>query len=939
MGSKATIARDRASPASEILLCGAAMAYNKCLFFVLWGCFVPAFLHLGCSGAVSGGEGLRVGPSVPPEVVPTGRLPRTVVPQGYRLELAIDPQRESFEGMARIDVLIQQATDTIWLHGRDLEVARAELVLPSGERLSATYEQVDEVGVARVRLEQELSPQRATLEIAYEAPFNVQLDGLYRVLEDGRWYAFTQFEAIAARRCFPGFDEPSFKTPFEVSLTVPEDLVAIANGPALEEKKLGNGQKRVRFQRSKNLPTYLVALAVGPFDVVESKPIAPNDTRKNPIPLRGIAVKGKGSKLSYALEHTGRLLETLEDYFGIAYPFSKIDIVAVPDFAAGAMENVGLITFREWLLLVDPKVASARQKRAFAYVMAHELAHQWFGNLVTMPWWNDIWLNEAFASWSEFRAIEIFDANMKPRLTQVEEAFAAMNADSLVSSRQIRQPILSNHDIQNAFDAITYSKGAGVLAMFESFLGKERFRRGVRHYLKKHSYGNATAEQFLEALSESSGIDVTEAFNSFLTQAGVPFVRVESSCDKDRATVHLEQSRYFPVGSSGNTNHSWRIPLCMKYGRGNAIQQHCRLVSEPKTSFVLAEEGGCPDWILPNAEGAGYYRWSLSEHDLKALKKAAEAGKLSSPDLLSVADSLDAAFKSAALSASQVLDFAPLFATHSERSVAKFPMRVIEFAHKYVVDGKSKEEVERFGRDVYAKAFARLGLEKEKPQEDDNEQLFRTDLVSFLAWVGRDPQLRRRIVRKAYNYLGYKSDGRLHPEMLDANLAAVALGVAVEEGEPGFIKALIERLKEENDPTLRRQFLQGLSRSKDPTVSAQLRELLIEPSIRSNEVFRFLLEQMAEAETRDPTWNWVQENYDVLVKRLPAFHSGRLPWLTASFCDRERSEPIRAFFRPRIEKLPGGPRNLRISLEAMKLCAARVVAHKEGTHAFFSRNN
>jgi alanyl aminopeptidase len=337
-------------------------------------------------------------------------------------------------------------------------------------------------------------------------------------------YVFTQFQPIAARRAFPGFDEPSFKAPFELTLTVPHGHVAVGNSPALSEEKDPSGRRRIRFAPTPPLPTYLVAWAVGPFDVVEA-PLPPSAEREHSLPLRGLAPRGRGPELRFALDHTGPLLESLERYFASPYPFAKLDVIAVPDFGAGAMENVGAFTFRDSLLLIDPDRAPEWQRRSFANVMAHELAHSWFGNLVTMPWWDDLWLNESFATW------------------MLQQVHSAMNADSLDSARSIRQPIASDHDIANAFDGITYSKGAGVLAMFERWLGEESFRAGIRRHVEEHRFGSADADDLLQALSAASGRDVSGPFQGFLTRPGVPFLRTREVCDSAGSRLVVEQSR------------------------------------------------------------------------------------------------------------------------------------------------------------------------------------------------------------------------------------------------------------------------------------------------------------------------------------------------------------------------------------------------------------
>ncbi|HET9680018.1 MAG TPA: M1 family metallopeptidase, partial [Gammaproteobacteria bacterium] len=492
--------------------------------------------------------------------IPTGRLPQTVIPQHYTVDLTMNPDEPTFSGHTEIAVKITEPVDTIWLHGKDLRVSKATLKLASGDTVPVDYQQVKDFGVVKLALPQTVQPQAATLIFDYTADFSKGLLGAYRVQEDGEWYVFTQFEPTAARMVFPSFDEPAFKTPYDITITAPAGDKVVANTPQIDSKTLDNGMVQHVYATTKPLPTYLIAFAAGPLDIVEYAAIPPNDVRDHPVPLRGVTVKGKGDQIAYALENTAGIVKALENYFQIPYPYQKLDIIAVPDFGAGAMENAGAITFREVLLLIpDPENAPSWQLEAYAGVMAHELAHQWFGNLVTMPWWNDIWLNEAFATWMAAKAVESWDPSLPVKQDIASRISRAMGADSLATARQIRQPIKSHHDIHNAFDGITYSKGGSVLLMFEQYLGEETFREGIQYHLKRFANGNADVFDFLESLSHAAGKDITPAFKTFLFQAGIPLIEFDVNCDEGKPTVTLSQSRYVPLGSTANTDQQWKV--------------------------------------------------------------------------------------------------------------------------------------------------------------------------------------------------------------------------------------------------------------------------------------------------------------------------------------------------------------------------------------------
>ncbi|MFW6197666.1 MAG: M1 family metallopeptidase, partial [Myxococcota bacterium] len=338
---------------------------------------------------------------------PLGQLPEDVRPLAYRLLMRIVPDRDRFEGEVEIPIVLAERRSVIWMHGRDLDVTSVDVVAHDGRELAATWDPVgapEADGVVAVRLPEPLSPGKATVRVRWSAAFDETLKGLYHVRAGGDAYAFTQFESTYARGAFPCFDEPVFKTPFDITLEVRAQDRALGNTPVVRSTDLPDGMKRLRLATSKPMPTYLVAWAVGPLDVVEAPPMEANEVRDRPLPLRGVAVRGKGPQLERALAETPAILASLERYLGRPYPYAKLDVVAVPDFASGAMENVGLVTFRDTLLLMDENPPEW-QKRAFAYVMSHELAHMWFGNLVTMPWWDDLWLNEAFATWLGHRTV------------------------------------------------------------------------------------------------------------------------------------------------------------------------------------------------------------------------------------------------------------------------------------------------------------------------------------------------------------------------------------------------------------------------------------------------------------------------------------------------------------------------------------------------------
>lgn len=866
-----------------------------------------------------------------PPPMPAGQLGDAVVPQRYVLDLTIVPERERFSGTVEIDLDIRAPAGVIWLHGNRLDVRSAWL--EQGEtRIEAGYEQVDKTGIARLDLAATPMPGHARLHIEYDAPFDTSLEGLYKVTEDGRDYAFTQFEATSARLAFPGFDEPAFKTPFEIHVTAPGDQRVITATPEIERKPVRQGLVRRSYAVTPPLPTYLIAFAVGPLDVVEWQPVAPNEVRDRPLPLRGVAVAGKGGQLEFALENTARIVHALERYFDYPFPYPKLDIIAVPDFAAGAMENVGAITYREPLLLLSDEAAIER-RRAYASVHAHELAHQWFGNLVTPKWWDDIWLNESFATWMGTKAAgAAFPAyGFEDRM--LERALGVMDADALASARQVRQPVESDHDIANAFDGITYAKGGAVLSMFESWLGEAAFRAGVRLHMRRFEHDVADYENFLSSLAQGSGRpEIVEAFSSFLFQPGVPLVSVRLACG-ERVELAVEQSRYLPLGSTAERDRIWKLPVCVRYGdgKGNSVRR-CELVETAAASLALPADA-CPEWVMPNAGGAGYYRFALDEAGWDAL--IARRDRLGDRELRALLDSISAAFHSGDMTTGTLVEAARMLAGHPDREVATAPIDDVTFLYDRLAESEAaRAGVAEMLREMYAERLAALGVAARESDSTD-DALLRASLAGVLIDQGEDAALRARLADMAGTYL---DDLAIERQMLDPGLVGTMLTAAVRERDPAFAEELFGRMIESTDSTFRRRALGALGASRDAEVGAMLRARIGDERLRDNEAIAIAFGQVGNAHQREAMWDWAQDedNLETLLARIPTWRKGAVVALGSGFCSNRRAEEVEDMFGERVEELEGGPRSLAQTLERIRLCAALRTEYADEVTAMFS---
>jgi len=881
------------------------------------------------------------------ERYPAGQLPEDVTPSHYSLEMTIVPDQERFSGKAVIDVRLAKPTDVIWLHGRGLDVSRVTVRDGTGPETIATWSEIpNSDGVVKLTVTKPLNSPTAQIAVTYDAPFNRQLEGLYRSQDAGTYYAFSQMEAISARLAFPGFDEPRFKTPFDIALTVRAVHTAVSNAPELKTENLPGGMKRVQFATTKALPTYLIALLVGPFDVVNWEAVPKTALRDRPIPLRGIAAKGKGPQMTYALANTAGLLTTLEDYFGIPYPFEKLDIIAATDFSAGAMENAGAIVYRESLLLMDDK-ASLSQKRRYVNVHAHEIAHHWFGNLVTPLWWNDIWLNEAFATWMADKAAATWDPAGEYDRSSLRGALGAMSSDSKSNTRRIAQPIETNGDIENAFDGITYQKGGGVLSMFEQYYGIENFRKGIKLHLERHAFGGATAEDFLKSIADANNdTKGVEAFQSFLNLPGVPLITAELKCSVKGNSVALSQSRYIArIGKPLAQTQTWKVPLCLAHGTGSARTQTCQMLESSAASIDLGA-GACPSWIMPNADGAGYYRFKLDKTDWAALTAAAD--NLTDKEVLAAINSLDAAFDIGEMDIADYLNNVRALmarkggnATWDAASALSSRLRWIK---DVLVSEKSEPAVERYIAGLYGPLYEKIGLDPTSALDRSNATqatLLRGPVVSMMALHARAAPVRQTLAQRGAAYLGVRADGTtdgaLHPEAVDANMIEEALVVAVQDMGKPVTDAIFARLKTERDGTTRSRLLSALTRDTTPATIAQLRALVLSGALRVNEVPIVVYGGMGERRNTQEGWAWFKANFEAIKMRMPSSGQGGLAGIGGRFCTQEEQADYKKFFEPKIDSLLGAARIYEASLETVEHCIALTSRQRAAADAYFAR--
>jgi alanyl aminopeptidase len=859
--------------------------------------------------------------------VPTGPLPRTVVPDHVALALKIDPAQPRFSGQVRMQVDVAEATDTIWMHGRGLAIGKATYTPAGGAPVALRAEEVDVSGVLRLSAPRPIAPGKGLVEIDYDAPFG-QLQGAYKVSPDGHDYIVTQMEPLGARTAFPGFDEPSFKQPWDITLVVPRDDVAVANSMEAKTEALPDGWKKVTFQRTEALPSYLIAFAVGPWDVVAGPDIPANGARHAPIRLRGVAAQGQGGRMRYSLAHTPEIVTALEDYFGIPYPFDKLDNLAAPDFWAGAMENAGLNVYRDSLMFPD-ETSAVRRRQSFWGVSAHELAHQWFGDLVTTRWWDDIWLNEGFATWMGNKIHGQLQPQAHTDRGLLEGAIGAMGADSLASTRRVHEPIKDFTDVQSAFDGITYQKGGATLNMFEQYIGPEKFQAGIRNYLKAHARGNATSADLIAAVAAQSDdpAAVSKAFFSFIDQPGVPFVKVDLDCSGAKPALVLEQQRYLPIGSTASADMTWGIPLTVRYGDGASVRTQKMMFTGKQGRMELAEAGSCPTWVMPNAHGTGYYRFALSPKLQDALSGA--FAQLDEREQRVYADSVTAAYGAGNLTPSQLLAALPQFASAPVRQTVTAGMGSTEWMAEYLLaDDAARDAFHARVADIYRPRLQQLGMAP-KAGEPDDDGLLRSTLVGFFAETLKDKAVRDAMNRQGRAVLGLDGDGKLDLDAVPQDLRGTALDVALQEGGKAAFDAAEKHFRASQDAVLRSQLLGAMGSTKDAAANQRMRDLVFEEGLlRRNEIFPAIGGQTGDKATRPALREWTDAHFKQIETKLAPAGAAVVNLYSAGMCSEADAAELQDKFGKRMADVEGGPRELKQTAEGIRMCAAQVQARK-----------
>jgi cytosol alanyl aminopeptidase len=847
---------------------------------------------------------------------PEFRLGDAASPQRYQATLAIDPTQPTFSGEIRIELTFARPAQVLWLHATRLVVESAQV--RQGERTIAVNVLPGGVDFAGFEAQGEpFAAGKAVATIRYTGTLDpVATRGLFRQQEAGDWYVVSQFESESARRAFPCFDEPAWKATWQVSIDAPAANVVVSNTPetSVADAPERAGWKRHVFAETKPLSSYLIAMAVGPFDVVDG-----GTGGAARVAFRYFVAKGRAADVAYAKRVTPRILEILEDYFGIPYPFEKLDSVSIPQtINFGAMENAGMITYASNLMVAKPHEETPEFKRFYAGVSAHEIAHQWFGDLVTTAWWDDIWLNEAFASWIGQKTVFGFEPAWDDGAFRARGRSRAITVDRLDSARRVRNPVLAKTEIDAAFDRITYDKGSQVLSMFEAWLTPEVFRRGVREYFKRHAWGTATSTDFFRAIGDAAGKGegALKAFTDFIEQPGVPLVSVALECKGKDASLAVSQQRLRPEGSHAG-DMQWTTPACFRYASGAGSSTQCIEVSNAARVVPLAEAKGCPDWIVGNADGVGYY---VTRYDA-ALEKRLLANARRLPVHEATAMASDAALlsESGLLSIEAALDRAQALLAHSSPVVQRGAVELLRAQRNAWLNPKQLKAKQKIARERLQPLAKGLGW-LPKANESDPTSDLRIGALPLAADLEQDATLRLEARALALKWI----DDR---KSVPAAMAGPILNTAARFADSSTYARLESATLAATDSRERRMLFKAMAHVRDPALRERAFALALAKAdgadrVNGRDVLLFLDDALEDELNRDAAFAFVRRNFEVLVAKIPPETAANFLMPLGHLCTRTGREEFRGFFNERAPKFLGGERKYAQALESIELCVA-----------------
>jgi puromycin-sensitive aminopeptidase len=769
------------------------------------------------------------------------RLTKDVLPNRYELRFDLDLDHWTAKGWERISLSTKKASREIVLHAVELDISRATI---DGVALDNVRSEA-EAQVAILTFAKEIPAGEHALEIEWTGGIRESLRGLYRSVRGEERYAATQFEAADARRAFPCFDEPEFKARFVLELTHPSGNAAIANMPVASQEEIAENRTRTRFRETPvRISTYLVAFTVGPYEAT------PEAKTPSKIPVRCWLPPGLASQAIFARDAHVRSVEWLQEYTALPYPFIKVDAIGIPDFEAGAMENPGAITYRTRLLAADEKNASIVTLKGVFSTAAHELTHMWWGDLVTMRWWTDLWLNESFASFVGEKCTAALNPEWRYWRDFVAENTSAFNLDALASTHPISIEAKNAEEASERFDAITYTKGAAVLRMIESYLGEDAFRAGVRIYLNRHKESNASADDFWHALDEASGQDVTTIMNTWIKEPGYPITTIEARESNGGLDLELSQTRYYSDRELPESPQRWPVPLVLKYGARGAVREERILLSAAR-AHVRIEDA---EWVYPNAGGRGFYRWQLDEAGDRLLDAGVK--QLAPEERLSLVDNAWALTRTGRMSLASFLHRLDTLAGEEDRTVIGAISDSLAWLGSYAVRERTERPFARFVDSFYRPIFEEVGW-RPRDDEDSDTREKRGRVIGMLGFFAAADDVRRGARDRVLRHL--EGTEPLHPDG-----AGTIIAVAATEGDDALWDRYVRRMQsaQATDAQEEARFRQALISFEDQHVARRTADAIFSSTIRTQDRGLMIIPFCGGRRTRDVAWDAVREHWD-----------------------------------------------------------------------------
>lgn len=821
---------------------------------------------------------------------------KDVFPINYELEFEPDFKKFTFKGKEKVSIKISRPTNKITLHAAELEIEQCTISY-NGKKTRPKIKLDKKTEELTLVFSQKISG-KAVLSIDFVGQLNDKLVGFYRskykYKGKEKYLATTQFEAADARRAFPCWDEPEAKATFDVSLLVDSNHTAISNMPEISKKS--KGQKTLyKFETTPIMSTYLLYLAVGEFEFISSK--------SGKTLIRVITTQGKKQQGKLSLEFTKQFLSYFEKYFKIAYPLPKLDMIAIPDFASGAMENWGAITFRETILLYDPKTSSTETKQHIAEVIAHEIAHQWFGNLVTMKWWNDLWLNESFATFMATKAVDALypEWDFWDQFL-ISEMSGGLSLDSLKSSHPIDVPVKSPSDVRQIFDEISYNKGGCVLMMLENFIGDDNFRKGLHSYLKKHEYANATTEDLWNSLGSISRQPVRQMMNTWVRQVGYPVIEAKVKDSK----LRLSQSRFLLENDGKTKQGNWIIPLSVRTGNKTVT----KLMKGPVTIPYKA------DWFKVNDGQKGFYRVKYDKDARDALGVQIEEKTISNVDRWSIHHDLFALCISGQISFRDYLDFVRHYEDEEDYVVLSDIIASLNFFYIILSKEEFWDDIKTFNHDFLNKVFARLGWDQIKG-EKSTTALLRGQVISSLGRLEDE-----EVVSEAKS----RFDNLLKTGQLNPDLRGPVYSIIAWTGDSSTYQKMLGLYRKAPTQEEMVRLLSSLANFQDKKLLSKTLLFTLSKEVRTQNLFQPIARMVTNPQGKELVWPWIKQNWKGIVSRFGVGNPllNRIIGSVSIEADLEKEKEIKKFFTR--YQVPGTEMKLAQTLERIRI------------HARFSQN-